>query len=89
MSAPTPRPAPVVVEGAVSDEQLKRAQAFIEEEEGAASRFRGWLGHATTVLLVAMSLFHLYAAVEIVPAQPELGEHVVQQAGADFLAQIL
>src|SRR6266576_6871811 len=76
MSAPTPHPAPVVVEGAVSDEQLKRAEAFIEEEEGAVSRFRGWLGHATTILLVAMSLFHLYAALEIVPAQVLRPVHV-------------
>src|SRR5437773_1724534 len=76
MSTPTPHPAPVVVEGAVSDEQIKRAQAFIEEEEDAASRCRGGLGHATTILLVAMSLFHLYAAVEIVPAQVLRPVHV-------------
>src|SRR5437868_4859649 len=76
MGTPPPHPAPVLVEGAVTDEQLKRAEAFIEEEEGAASRFRGWLGHATTVLLVAMSLFHLYAAVEIVPAQVLRPVHV-------------
>ena len=64
----TPRPA----EGgptAVSDAQLKAAAAFIEEEEGAVSRFRGWLGYLTTFLLVAMSAFHLYAVVEIVLAQ--------------------
>jgi TRAP transporter 4TM/12TM fusion protein len=53
----------------VTDERLKKAEQFIEEEEGAVSRFRGWLGRATTTLLVVMSLFHLYAAVEIVPAQ--------------------
>jgi TRAP transporter 4TM/12TM fusion protein len=77
MSTPTMHPAaPVVVEGTVSDEQLKRAEAFIEEEEGAVSRFRGWLGHATTILLVVMSLFHLYAALEIVPAQVLRPVHV-------------
>ena len=62
------RPA-ATAEPLVTDEGLKKAEEFIEEEEGAVSRFRGWLGGATTVLLVAMSVFALYAAVEIVPAQ--------------------
>jgi TRAP transporter 4TM/12TM fusion protein len=60
----------------VTDERLKKAEEFIEEEEGAVSRFRGWLGRATTILLVVMSLFHLYAAVEIVPAQVLRPVHV-------------
>ena len=30
-----------------------------------------------------------FNSVEIAPAQPELGKHVVQQTDADFLAQIL
>jgi TRAP transporter 4TM/12TM fusion protein len=60
----------------VTDERLKKAEEFIEEEEGAVSRFRGWLGRATTTLLVVMSLFHLYAAVEIVPAQVLRPVHV-------------
>ena len=54
----------------------RKAEAFIEEEEGATSRFRGWLGVVTTTLLVAMSLFHLYAAVDIVPAQVLRPVHV-------------
>ena len=68
--------APATVQDAVTDERLRQAEAFIEEEEGAVSRFRGWLGHATTLLLVVMSLFHLYAAVEIVPAQVLRPVHV-------------
>ena len=67
---------PATAQGTVTDEQLRKAEAFIEEEEGAVSRFRGWLGHATTLLLVVMSLFHLYAAVEIVPAQVLRPVHV-------------
>ena len=55
-------------EPAVTREQLAKAERFIEEEEGAISRFRGGLARLTTALLVAMSLFHLYAAVGIVPA---------------------
>ena len=60
----------------VTRERLREAERFIEEEEGAVSRFRGWLGHVTTWLLVAMSLYHLYAAVDIVPAQVLRPVHV-------------
>ena len=60
----------------IDDDRLERAGKFIEEEEGATSRFRGWLGVLTTTLLVAMSIFHLYAAVDIVPAQVLRPAHV-------------
>jgi len=63
-------------EGAVTDAQLRDAERYIEEEEGAVSRFRGWLGRVTTALLVVMSLYHLYAAVDIVPAQELRPVHV-------------
>ncbi|HKE42343.1 MAG TPA: TRAP transporter fused permease subunit, partial [Casimicrobiaceae bacterium] len=69
-------PARPVEEPLVTDEAFKKAEEFIEEEEGAVSRFRGWLNTATTALLVVMSLFHLYAAVEIVPAQVLRPVHV-------------
>jgi TRAP transporter 4TM/12TM fusion protein len=61
---------------AVGEDKLQQAAAYIEEEEGATSRFRGRLAALTTALLVAMSLFHLYAAVEIVPAQVLRPAHV-------------
>ena len=67
-----PRAAPAEV----SAEQLERAAAYVEAEEGATSRFRGALAHVTTALLVVMSLFHLYAAVWIVPAQVLRPVHV-------------
>ena len=54
---------------ATEDARLKAAEAFIEQEEGATSRYRGLLAAVTTTLLVVMSLFHLYAAVDIVTAQ--------------------
>jgi len=65
-----------IEEPLVTDERLKKAEEFIEEEEGAVSRFQGWLDRVTTALLVVMSLFHLYAAVEIVPAQVLRPVHV-------------
>ena len=56
-------------ESEVSEDRLSKAAEFIEEEEGASSRYVGWLARLTTTLLVGMSLFHLYAAVDIVSAQ--------------------
>jgi TRAP transporter 4TM/12TM fusion protein len=71
MSHP-PAAEPVVID----DQRLARAEQFIEQDEGATNRFRGWLAKLTTTLLVVMSLFHLYAAVEIVPAQVLRPVHV-------------
>jgi TRAP transporter 4TM/12TM fusion protein len=48
---------------AVSEEQLRKAEAYIEAEEGAVNRLVGWAGRLVTSVAVAMSLFHLYAAV--------------------------
>jgi TRAP transporter 4TM/12TM fusion protein len=55
-------------EGALSAEAQQRIEALIEEEEGVHNRYVGALGVMLTALAVVMSLFHLYAAVEIVPA---------------------
>lgn len=52
----------------ISEEARKRVEALMEEEEGALNRYRGALAVFMTLCLVVMSLFHLYAAVEIVPA---------------------
>jgi TRAP transporter 4TM/12TM fusion protein len=48
---------------AVSEEQLRKAEAYVEAEEGAVNRLVGWAGRLVTSVAVAMSLFHLYAAV--------------------------
>ena len=52
----------------VSAEALKKAEEFIEEEEGASNRFGGRLGKALTAAAIVMSLVHLYAAYAIIPA---------------------
>ena len=54
---------------AVTDEALAKAEEFIEQEEGAANKFRGAMAVLVTLVAVAMSLFHLYAAAWIVPTQ--------------------
>jgi TRAP transporter 4TM/12TM fusion protein len=48
---------------AISQEALRRAEAFIAAEEGATNRLAGFAGTAVTTIAVAMSLFHLYTAV--------------------------
>ena len=61
---------------AVGAEALKKAEEFIEQEEGASSRYRGWFGWMVTGIAVVMTLFHLYAAYDIVGAQTLRPLHV-------------
>jgi TRAP-type uncharacterized transport system fused permease subunit len=61
---------------AVAAETLKKAEQFVEQEEGAANRLRGWIGYGVTALAVGSTLFHLYAAYDIVPTQTLRPVHV-------------
>ena len=54
---------------AVSSEALLRAEQYVEEEEGAANKLKGWLGGFIRLTAFIMSVFHLYAAYAIVPTQ--------------------
>ena len=87
MTAPE-RPAPAEPPGqpVVVDEQaLRRAAAYVEEEEGAANRLGGAIGAAVAALAVAMSLFHLYAAYSIVPTHALRAIHVAFVLVLSFL----
>jgi TRAP transporter 4TM/12TM fusion protein len=53
----------------ISEEALKKAEYYIEAEEGAYNRLAGPLGVFVAALAVVMSLFHLYSAYAIVPTQ--------------------
>ncbi len=57
------KPAAVAEPPAISEEALKKAEAFIEADEGALNRLSGIAGIAVTAVAVGTSLFHLYAAV--------------------------
>lgn len=46
----------------------RAVEHFIEEEEGALNRLSGGLGAIITAVAVTVSLFHIYAAYDIVPA---------------------
>ncbi len=58
---------PEVEAGSLDEATAARVEALIEEEEGAQNRFSGWIGYGATMLALAMSLFHLWAAWDIVP----------------------
>jgi len=60
----------------VSQEQLRKAEAYVEAEEGVVNRLAGFAGISVTAIAVAMTLFHLYAAYDIVPTQPLRYTHV-------------
>ena len=63
-------------QGAISDEALRKAEAYVEAEEGATNRLSGIAGYIVTGIAVAMTLFQLYAAYDIVPTQPLRYIHV-------------
>jgi len=54
----------------------KKVEELIEAEEGAVNRLGGWLGKAVAGFAILVSLFHLYAAYEIVPAYVMRPVHV-------------
>ena len=61
--------AAVVPADEVSTEALRKAESYIEAEEGATNRLVGAAGLVTTGIAVIMSAFHLWAAYDIVPTQ--------------------
>jgi TRAP transporter 4TM/12TM fusion protein len=68
--------AEVVEPDEVSTEALRKAESYIEAEEGATNRLAGTAGQIVTGLAVLMSLFHLYSAYAIVPTQELRYTHV-------------
>ncbi|MEO7150224.1 MAG: C4-dicarboxylate ABC transporter permease, partial [Burkholderiaceae bacterium] len=68
----TTHPIPSPTQGAgtgVSEEALARAGKYVEEEEGAANTLHGWRSSFVRWVLFGMSVFHLYAAYDIVATQ--------------------
>jgi TRAP transporter 4TM/12TM fusion protein len=55
---------------------LHKAEEYIEQEEGAANKLKGWLAAFVTLVAVVMSGYHLYSAYEIVPAQTLRAVHL-------------
>lgn len=53
--------------GPLDSDTAAKVEELIEAEEGAANRLAGWIGTGVGGLALAMSLFHLWAAWDIVP----------------------
>ncbi len=60
----------------ISAEAMHKAEEFIEEEEGAQHKLKGWLAVFLTAVAVLTTAFHLYAAYGIVPTQQMRAIHV-------------
>jgi TRAP transporter 4TM/12TM fusion protein len=88
------KPGPMAGTGGISDEQMRKAEAYVEAEEGVTNRLAGWAGTAVTAVAVVMSLFHLYTAVAgawpfsdfpIIATQPLRYAHVASVLVLSFL----
>jgi TRAP transporter 4TM/12TM fusion protein len=73
------------VDPLISREGLRKAEEYVQQEEGAGNRLAGWIGIGVTAIAVSMSLFHLYAAYDIVPTQPLRYTHVAFVLVLSFL----
>jgi TRAP transporter 4TM/12TM fusion protein len=61
----------------ITEERLKKAAAYIEEEEGPFRRLTGKMGVFITAVAIFMSLVHLYAAIGVIMTQILRGIHVM------------
>ncbi len=69
----------------ISEEALKEAEKYIEEEEGPSRRLTGRMDIFITFVAVVMSLVHLYAAAGIIMTQVLRGIHVMFVLFLSFL----
>jgi len=71
----------------ITEEALKEAEKYIEEEEGPSRRLTGRMDIFITVVAVVMSLFHLYAASPfgVIMTQVLRGIHVMLVLFLSFL----
>jgi TRAP transporter 4TM/12TM fusion protein len=69
----------------ISEEALKEAEKYIEEEEGPSRRLTGRMDVFITVVAVVMSLVHLYAAIGVIMTQMLRGIHVMFVLFLSFL----
>ena len=72
-------------EEVISEEALREAEKYIEEEEGPSRRLTGRMDLFITVVAVIMSLVHLYAAIGVIMTQVLRGIHVMFVLFLSFL----
>lgn len=69
----------------ITEEALKAAEKYIEEEEGPSRRLTGRMDSFITIVAVIMSLLHLYAAIGVIITQVLRGIHVMFVLFLSFL----
>lgn len=69
----------------LSDDERRKVEELIEQEDGAVHKFGGWWGATLTSIAVAMTLFHLYAAFSTVDQQSLREIHVAFALSLVFL----
>jgi TRAP transporter 4TM/12TM fusion protein len=69
----------------ITEEALREAEKYIEEEEGPSRRLTGRMDVFITAVAVIMSLVHLYAAIGIITTQVLRGIHVMFVLFLSFL----
>ncbi|HQP51503.1 MAG TPA: hypothetical protein PLA06_04930, partial [Syntrophorhabdaceae bacterium] len=69
----------------LTEEQKKKLEKIIEEEEGVTRKVTGFWNIVITVLAVAMSLFALYTSIFPVTTQIVRGVHVALLLAISFL----
>jgi len=69
----------------ITEEALREAEKYIEEEEGPSRRLTGKMDVFITVVAVVMSLVHLYAAIGIIMTHVLRGIHVMFVLFLSFL----
>ncbi len=79
----SPAEAPVPQEVVVDEEARRKAEEFVEQEEGAVRRLTGKPEILVAVVAIGMSLYHLYAAYAIIPA------HILRATHLGFVLFLL
>ncbi len=69
----------------LNDDERRKVEELIEQEDGAVHKFGGWWGATLTSIAVAMTLFHLYAAASTVDQQSLREIHVAFALSLVFL----
>lgn len=69
----------------LSDEERRKVEELIEQEEGGVHKFAGWWGKFLTFVAFLMTLFHLYAAASTVDTQSLREIHVAFALSLVFL----
>ncbi|KAK6022930.1 hypothetical protein OSTOST_11352 [Ostertagia ostertagi] len=69
----------------LSDEEKRKIEELVEQEEGGIHRFVGWWGRFLTFIAFTMTIFHLYAAASTVDTQSLREIHVAYALSLVFL----